>query len=53
MRNIRIYNMTVADFCANRISKNYTWDNRNVWREIAFYEFKAYFFCILPKSKKC
>ena len=37
--NIRIYNMTVADFCANRISKNYTWDNRNVWREIAFYEF--------------
>ena len=37
--NIRIYNMTVADFCANRISKNYTWGNRNVWREIAFYEF--------------
>ena len=34
--NIRIYDMKVADFCANRISANYTWDNRDVWREVAF-----------------
>ena len=37
--NIRIYDMNVSDFCANRIGGSYTWDRRDVWREIGFYEY--------------